>query len=426
MRARYHRILAVLGFFTLAAGDFWRYLLSWWGWGAIVVVLIGLAIIEAVRARPDLRRLPLTLIGFLAVATLSITWAANPATTALGVAALLATTAFPVFLVSCLTLPDIVGALSTALRWILGLSLVFEFIVAAVIRERVLPLWVDWSHLDRIPAAFYWSRAHLFDGDRIQGIVGNSNLLAMVALIGLVVFVARLAAGVGSRLHGWLWVAVAVLTLALTRSTTILVAAAAVAVAAGVVLLVRPTRGRRRLALTATAVGAVVAAAALAVAFRAPLLALAGKSDDLTHRLDIWDTVLGLVGQRPAGGWGWVGYWPPWAEPYRDLVVINGVPYFQAHNAWLDVLLQVGVVGLVAFSLFVLATVVGTWRDAVDTEPTARPGGALAAISFLLVVLLLVQSLAESRLLIEIGWALLVLAALVAGRPLVRGRGVGA
>ncbi|WP_284297520.1 hypothetical protein [Homoserinibacter gongjuensis] len=29
----YQRALAVLCFAVLAAGDFWRYLLSWWGWG---------------------------------------------------------------------------------------------------------------------------------------------------------------------------------------------------------------------------------------------------------------------------------------------------------------------------------------------------------------------------------------------------------
>ena len=75
------------------------------------------------------------------------------------------------------------------------------------------------------------------------------------------------------------------------------------------------------------------------------LLGLFGKSDDLTGRLDIWNAVIGLAAQRPWFGWGWVGYWPPWVEPFDGLAVRNGVEYLQAHNAWLDVWLQLGIVG---------------------------------------------------------------------------------
>ena len=38
-REVYQRYLATLGFFTMTAGDLWRNLLSWWGWGAICLVL---------------------------------------------------------------------------------------------------------------------------------------------------------------------------------------------------------------------------------------------------------------------------------------------------------------------------------------------------------------------------------------------------
>ena len=59
----YRRLLATLGLFTLAAGDLWRYLFSWWGWAAIVAVLLVLAVIELVRSRADLRRLPYPLMA---------------------------------------------------------------------------------------------------------------------------------------------------------------------------------------------------------------------------------------------------------------------------------------------------------------------------------------------------------------------------
>ena len=67
----YRHWLAVVGLFTLTAGDLWRYVLTWWGWGAIVGVLLTMVIVELVRLRIDLRRLPFTVIAFLALVLLS-------------------------------------------------------------------------------------------------------------------------------------------------------------------------------------------------------------------------------------------------------------------------------------------------------------------------------------------------------------------
>jgi O-antigen ligase len=402
----YRRTLATLGLFTMAAGDVWRNLIGWWGWGAIVVVLVALVVIELIRIRADLRRLPYPLIGFLVLATASIAWSAYPAASALMVAALLATAAYGVFLSTALDLTTFVRCLGTALRWILGLSLLFELFVATVVREKLLPFWVDWSHLEKIPAAFYWSRNLLFEGGRIQGIVGNSNILAFAALLAVIVFSVQIAARATSRFWTTLWLVIALGTLALTRSSTVLVAGAAVAIVAIYLWLVRRVPSERRIPWYIVGAGTAAAGIALVLVFRDSLLALLGKSPDLTNRLDIWDTVLGLANQRPAVGWGWTGYWWPYVEPFDDLIVIKGVTYLQAHNAWIDVVLQLGIVGLVVFGALVLSTLGRAWARAVDL-PRAR-GKAIGLLPILVMVMLLVHSLAESRLLIEIGFALLV------------------
>jgi len=279
-----------------------------------------------------------------------------------------------------------------------------------VIRDKVLPFWVDWSGLDKIPNAFYWSRDLLFEGGRIQGIVGNSNLLGFAALLAVVVFSVQLAARATSRFWTTGWLLIALLTLALTRSSTVLVAGVVVAIVAVYLWLVRrvPSGQRRGWFIG----GAAVAAAGIAVVivFRDSLLALLGKSPDLTNRLDIWDAVIGLAGQRPAFGWGWTGYWAPWAEPLGSLVEIKGVHYYQAHNAWLDVYLQLGIVGVVVFGLLVLSTLGRSWSRAMDlAHGRGKPIGLLPV---LIMVLLIVHSLAESRLIIEIGFALLVVFAI--------------
>jgi O-antigen ligase len=86
--------------------------------------------------------------------------------------------------------------------------------------------------------------------------------------------------------------------------------------------------------------------------------------------------------------------------------VRNGVVQLHAHNAWLDLWLQLGILGLLVFGALVLVALVRSWMLA------ARPEWNVAMLlPLLLVVALLVQSLAESRLLVEYGLFLLVVIA---------------
>ena len=415
----YQRALAVLSFAVLAAGDFWRYLLSWWGWGALALLVLALSIVELVRHRVDPRRLPIWLLLFLGFAALSISWSAYPGASALGVVSTLATVCVGAFLATCLNWEEVLETLSDTLRWILGLSLFFELIVAALVQHPVLPFWVDYSDLDRIPAAFYWSRDLLFAGGRIQGIVGNANLLGMLALVALIVFLVRVIARKGSPVWGWAWIVVAVAVLALTRSSTVIVAAVAVLLVAVFLEFVRRTSGRARTVVFASGIAIALLGIVAAILARAPLLGLLGKSGDLTNRLDIWERVGELAMQRPVAGWGWVSYWAPWVEPFDDLVVIKGVTYLQAHNAWLDVFLQLGAIGVALFALLVVGALVRSWGMAAELTRIRYAPSDLRRpeniAPLLLLVALLVQSLAESRLLIELGFALLVVIAVKTG-----------
>lgn len=407
-RESYQRYLATVGFVTLAAGDLWRNLLSWWGWGAICVVLVILAVVELVHSRVDLRRLPFTLIGFLVLAVVSIFWSDYPGGTAVGIAALLTTTAFAVFLATVLDLETMVRALGLALRWILGLSFVFEFVVAAFIRHPVLPFFTDYSKLDKIPPAFYWSRDLLFHGGQIQGIQGNSNLFALAALLALIVFAVQWVSRTASRIWLGFWAVVALAALALTRSSTVLIALAAVILVTIFIALVRATSGRRRGLVYGG--GAVVAlgVAAVGVFANGPILQLLGKSTELTNRIPIWTAVLHLANQRPAAGWGWVGYWVPWVEPFTHLAVFKGVTYLQAHDAWIDLYFQLGVIGLIVFGLLVLSTLWRSWFMAIEADRHRL----IELFPLLVMVALIVHSIAESRLLVEICFSLLVIASI--------------
>ncbi|NUU04756.1 O-antigen ligase family protein [Leifsonia sp. C5G2] len=408
-------VLAALILFTLFAGDFWRNLISWPGYFALAGVLAVVSAVLVVRSRPSFRwrTTPKTLVLFLAFAIVSIAWSAYPGASALGVLATLATTIGGLFLGLRLGWPGLLSALGNAFRWILGLSLLFELVVAVFVRHPVLPLTpAQPVPSGKLPQAFFWSRELLFHGGPIQGIVGNSNLLAMIALLSLVVFGIQLADRTVRRGSAISWLVVAALTLALTRSATVIAAAIVTAVVLGFALWARRAGPARRTPVYVVGLAAIAAVIVLVSVFASRIPALFGKSEDLTGRLDIWKAVTGLAQQRPVFGWGWVSYWAPWVKPFDGLATRNGVEYLQAHNAWLDVWLQLGIVGLVVFILVVLTTFGRSWFLAVDRVRTSvtdvQPYRAIALLPLLLLAALIAQSFAESRILIEGGWALLV------------------
>ncbi|OUE08320.1 O-Antigen ligase [Clavibacter michiganensis] len=401
---------------TTFAGDMWRNGLSWWGFGAIALAILITSCTLIVRSRPlpRLRVLPVPLVAFTVLAVLSIAWSGYRPESAIGVVIQLSTSIAAVTLVLLLSWAEIVQALGRALRIILGLSLAFELLVAVVVRQPVMPFFTDYG--PDAPAAFAWTRGELLSGGRIQGVVGNANLLAMVALLALVVVALQLAARTLPRRRAVTWIVVALATLALTGSSTVLVALVMTGVVAALALLARRVGLRGRLVLAGGVVVAAVGAAVVVATRTADVFELLGRSPDLTGRFEIWESVLGLWQQHPVLGWGWIGYWAPWVHPFEGLAVRSGVTYLQAHDAYLDVLMQLGVVGLLVFACLVVTTYVRSWWAAIDRPQHRRdrvePYTALALAPLLLMTALVVQSLAESRLLYEGNWLLLVVIAI--------------
>ena len=114
---------------------------------------------------------------------------------------------------------------------------------------------------------------------------------------------------------------------------------------------------------------------------------------------------------------GLLSYWAPWVEPDKSLDIKNHIQVMHAHNAWLDVWLQVGIVGLVIFALLVISTLWRSWFAAVDRPRRfvheTLPFQVTSLAPLLILVALIVQSITESRILIEGEWILLVVIAAV-------------
>lgn len=410
-RTRFATAYAALA--ILMGGDAIRYAIGWLGWGILLGVLLIATLIQLFRAdwKATFKRIPWPLSALLGLMLVGSIWS-NYQMVSFGAAMVqLATTSFALFLATSFDWREILRVFGGTLRGILFTSVLFELFAAVVVRGPIQPFFPNYSG-DHPPAvAFYWTQGNLFSNDRIQGIVGNSNMLAYMAMVGIVVFAIEFAANTTTRLVSALSFLAALPMLVLSRSASIGFAMAAI-VAAAVVSIAAEGKDRdTRHRYYRVAWGVIGTAALLVLTYRAEIFSLIGKSPDMTGRTKIWKVVLQLIDQRPLQGWGWSSYWVPWVEPYKGLVVINHVPYYQAHNAFLDVWMQLGIIGLGLFLLLVGVTFVRLWRLAV------RHTSPLYLWPILVFVGIVTQNLTESRILVEIGWVILVLFAVKVQEP---------
>lgn len=391
------------------------------GAGVVLAVLtlatLGIGVPMLARNRPQpfrWRRLPWAALGYTTLALVSVAWSQWRGPTLLTWALLAAVTVNALFIAHVLTWHEIVRALSSAFKWILGLSLLLEAWVSLVVHGPLLPNFATIPDGD-IDPQWYWVRDNLLDGGRIQGIVGNANLLAIVSLFAIITFGVLFASGARWRTTLALWALLAAYFLFRTSSATAFVCAAAAAVVLAVALLMRrATTPGARTRIYVIAIGATLVGIIAVWLAREPLLALLGRSSDLTGRSDrIWTKVLARAGEHPIFGNGFSSPWIPTDPAFDGWIRDHDITVFHAHNMWLDVLLQLGVVGIVLMAVAYGSLLWRSWFFAVDRPRwdlhAARTFSPLTLLPSLFTVVLLVQGFSESTPIMLWGWMLVIL-----------------
>ncbi|WP_110588507.1 O-antigen ligase family protein [Microbacterium suaedae] len=368
------------------------------------------------------RRLPWIALVYVAFAITSVIWSQWPAATAMTWAVLAGVTLQALFLADMLTWGEIVRGLEVALRWIIGGSLVFEAWVALVVEHPILPNFFPVS--GEPDPHWYWVRGNLFDsflvGDRVQGIVGNSNLLGMLCVLALIVFGVRMRIAIVDRLSREVvisravWILLAVWLLVRAGSATSAVAGAV----AGAVLLVALAMRRQatpggRTRVYAVSTGLALALGAICWLGYDRILGLLGRDGDLTGRADIWATVIDRALAHPVIGNGFSSPWVPWDPAFDGWIVDHHISVFQAHSMWLDAFLQLGALGVVLIAGVYGSAVWRTWFFAVDRPRwdahDDRAYSPLTLVPILVLWALLAQGLTESNPIMLWGWMLTVL-----------------
>jgi exopolysaccharide production protein ExoQ len=397
--------------FTLLAGDGVRYLIGWWGFAALAIAMVVAAVVF-ISINPDrinIRRFPISLALFLSLMLVSALWSNYQLITLGATAVQLATTIAAIFLAVQFDWRQLLNIFANTIRFVLALSLLIELI--ASVTGPIKPPFAYFEG-DTPPApAYWWVQGNLFQSERIQGFVGNANLLAFVAVLGLAIFFVEYLVSARHQRLAIVSMISAAAAIALAKSASMLVALAIVVITALIAIVAEGKSKKSRHKIYRRTGWAALFGVFLVAVYWVELTDFLGKTADASGRFYIWGEVWALIVERWFAGWGWISHWIPGVAPYEGLIVIEDVPHYHAHNAFLDVWLQLGIVGLVVFGWFMVSTFIRVWKVAVlHTNPLYF----WPLFAFMVVA---TQALTESRALIENGWVLLVLLAIKSREP---------
>jgi O-antigen ligase len=175
----------------------------------------------------------------------------------------------------------------------------------------------------------------------------------------------------------------------MAQSTTSLVAGAALLAAWwSIRALARIPADRRGQTLV---VGGVFGfcAVALTMSGLPGLVGAFGKDPTLTSRTDIWAGVINAIAERPVQGYGIGGVWIDQAAPHtRAIQQQLGFVVFHSHNGYLEIALQLGLVGLALFAILL----VSTGRRALDLLESEQ---RLGSFVLMFITIVLVTSISE-------------------------------
>jgi exopolysaccharide production protein ExoQ len=283
-------------------------------------------------------------VALLAVAFLSAAWAEDPLFTLRRAIVLCGTTAFGIYLGSRFEVQEQLQLLA----WTFGIVICASFLCV---------LFLPQYGID-----------HLYHYGDWQGVFSQKNSLARAMVLATLVFLfVRFRSGNTLR---WIGIAGSLTLLVLSRSVTGVVVFAIIFASWPLYRLLR-TKFTFAVPVAATIFTVVAAGAAVAYQALPALLEALNRDESLTGRIDLWQAVWLSISRKPWLGYGFDAFWKGMqGESALVLQTVGWAPGY-AHNGFLDLVLDLGFIGLVVFACGYLVL----WRRAItfvirDPRPT--------------------------------------------------------
>ncbi|MET1051312.1 MAG: exopolysaccharide production protein [Mycetocola sp.] len=391
--------LSLTIFFTAFATPVIRSIIGWPGLFGLLAALVAVAVVVII-ARWDTIEwhglLPISILAFVGWCALSTFWTDHQWIT-LSSSLYQATFAFLAITVALTRdMIQIVRSVGTVLRTLLTLSIAVEVLSGLILDT---------------PFEFMGVKGSIAVGGPIQGIFETRNMLGFVALIGLVTFIVEWRTRSVPRGVIAYSLSVGTITLLLSQSPVTFLVAVALGTAALALYGLRRAPRDTRSALQWILLGLTAVAIVFTYLGRDRIIALLNAGSEFEYRYLLWIQALALAPLNLLEGWGWSGLWQD-VPPYTYINTVLMRSDASALNGFVDVYLQVGVVGLCAFIALVVLAFIRSWILASNRRTVTYTWPALVLVA------LIATSTAESFVLVDSGWLLLVVCAVKASQDM--------
>jgi O-antigen ligase len=230
-----------------------------------------------------------------------------------------------------------------------------------------------------------------------------------MALIGLITFLVEWRTRSAPRGVVIYSLAIGTVSLVLSQSPVTFLVACVLGLAALALYGLRQAPKETRRLLQWVLAGVTIVALYVTYLSRAQIIATLNAGSEFEYRYLLWIQAWALAPIRLLEGWGWSGFWQD-VPPYTYINTVLARSHESSLNAFFDVYLQVGVVGLVAFLSLLILAFVRSWLLASNRRTVTYTWPALVLVA------LIATSAAESFILVEAGWVLLVVCAVKASQ----------
>lgn len=390
--------LCILG--TAFSTHVLRATMGWPGLLAILIALVTLAAMSLMARRQAIDWYglpPITILVFLGWTIVSVFWSPTTLLSTGRVLYLLIFTALAVYLTLVRDTIQLVRGLGDVLRVLLGLSLALEILSGLL--------------LD-LPISFLKIQGNIADLGPLQGVFGSRNQLGFIALIALITFSIEYMTRSVQRMQGTLSIALATVCLLLSGSPVTMAAFVAVGFAALALAGMRRVPAASRMYWQIGLLVTVAFGGLLAWFARGRILELLNAGSEFEVRTAVWREIMRYTQMNTLQGWGWVGTWRPDEPPFLWVNLATRGTQSSALSAFFDVYFQLGIVGLISLSALIGFALVRSWLLASEKRSSVYVWPAL------IVVALTATSFAESTVLGEYGWMLLIVCAIKASQSM--------
>jgi exopolysaccharide production protein ExoQ len=323
---------------------------------SISAPLIVLVLLPQIRGVASLARRNLPSMLFLALVLLSTTWSIHPDITIRRGTGYLLTIALATYLVVRFDAIDRMRVLSAS------------FAVSAVGSLIFVALFPNLGIMHVADLAGAW-----------RGVFPHKNVLGPVMALAMFVELYVIVAATERSKWRFALLALYAALVVLSHSATALLLATGYSAGAGLYLL---WKRHRRAAALVVINGSIILVMGLIVVSSDPTLALSaiGKDPTLTGRTTLWEVVVAFIREKPVFGWGYRAMWVL-DDPTTQLAdrLTGGWGVTSSHNAFLEILLELGVAGM-SVMLAILGS--GLWRGLRCCRAGIAPLGWFSLVYF--------------------------------------------